>query len=568
MHTGIKKWVIFLATISIVVSIVTLGITLEYEHTFPRTHELPSQLTIDGRYRVNGSDLWMTLPKDHSLGLSGNNTVTVEGHFNSDIPENVQIMMRIDNLRVKVFINDEAVYSFGEPHSFPVYARSAGNLWDYFVSPGIKATDTVRLELYNVYTNHVNTSFKSFLDSICFGYESVIIRDVLGGGLLNSFASFFAICIGVLAIGTSVLLRNLGRRVLPTICFACLSICSGIWFFMDFKILHYMIPYPVFNNSLDIISLILTAALLLLYVAVQLHGRWSIVLRITALTQFALILVATVCQFIGIGDYYHFIPVIYIECFASVVLILGGVFYERYRRPNEEINRLVRAATLLCVGALGDIACYYLGIVPYTFGFKVAFFIFVLMQFGQLIKSISEFIAENARVQVLQSMAYRDSLTGLANRAAYLEKVEQLKDQLHLQTQFAILFFDVNNLKQINDLQGHEQGDLLIISAAHIITHIFQGSPVYRIGGDEFIVILEGESYEARRQLLESFTAALAEYNADERHAQKLSIAYGIAARPTGQSIAYEAVFKRSEKAMYRNKTAEKEKASTSPQKI
>jgi len=85
----------------------------------------------------------------------------------------------------------------------------------------------------------------------------------------------------------------------------------------------------------------------------------------------------------------------------------------------------------------------------------------------------------------------RDMMTGAGSRNAYQEKVDHLNRQIAAgKASFAIGIFDINNLKQINDLCGHETGDRIIIQAADALSEVFSRENVFRIGGDEFVASL------------------------------------------------------------------------------
>lgn len=87
----------------------------------------------------------------------------------------------------------------------------------------------------------------------------------------------------------------------------------------------------------------------------------------------------------------------------------------------------------------------------------------------------------------LEKLSYRDMLTGLYNRNRYIERLEaykQVQDQ-----QIGAIYIDLNGLKKVNDEQGHRAGDELIVRAAGTIAGIF-AEDTYRVGGDEFVVIL------------------------------------------------------------------------------
>jgi len=101
-------------------------------------------------------------------------------------------------------------------------------------------------------------------------------------------------------------------------------------------------------------------------------------------------------------------------------------------------------------------------------------------------------------------MAYTDSLTGLENRRAFEEKINRINNCKSI----LCISMDLNNLKETNDLLGHEQGDKLLILFSEILKKIFKGNGnVFRVGGDEFIVFLEN----AQKDDGNKFTAAIRE---------------------------------------------------------
>ncbi len=157
-------------------------------------------------------------------------------------------------------------------------------------------------------------------------------------------------------------------------------------------------------------------------------------------------------------------------------------------------------------------------------------------------------------------LAYQDSLTRVKNKAAYLKKVEELQAQIDAKrAEFALAMYDLNNLKGINDTYGHDAGDRYIIGACSTICQIFKHSPVFRIGGDEFVAVLQGYDYEHRAEL---FAGLAAYFKTCARHANRepwecYSAAGGMAEYAEGDS--FEQVFQRADEQMYRNKRAMKQ---------
>ncbi|MBS6952769.1 MAG: diguanylate cyclase [Enterocloster asparagiformis] len=164
-------------------------------------------------------------------------------------------------------------------------------------------------------------------------------------------------------------------------------------------------------------------------------------------------------------------------------------------------------------------------------------------------------------INYINSLAYRDALTGVKNKAAYQDAERRLEEQMRRgRPEFAVVVLDINDLKHINDHFGHDFGDMLIIDACKLICKSFAHSPVYRVGGDEFAVILEGADYENYQQLLENFKNAVIDYNENNHQDNHLSIARGIAIYNSETDLVFSNVFKRADDAMYQNKADMKRK--------
>ena len=155
------------------------------------------------------------------------------------------------------------------------------------------------------------------------------------------------------------------------------------------------------------------------------------------------------------------------------------------------------------------------------------------------------------RLAQVQTQAYYDALTGVRNRHAYLDAAAQLDQRLqeNTPTAFAISILDVNNLKLINDAEGHQAGDQYLRKACKIICDIFSHSPVFRIGGDEFAVISQGDDYTHIQDLIEK----VHQHNREALQTGGIVIACGMA-RFEGQSEVAQ-VFGRADQQMYENKT-------------
>ncbi|MBQ7157853.1 MAG: GGDEF domain-containing protein [Treponema sp.] len=160
------------------------------------------------------------------------------------------------------------------------------------------------------------------------------------------------------------------------------------------------------------------------------------------------------------------------------------------------------------------------------------------------------------RLAQARKTAGTDALTGLKNKHAYLNEEERMDKRIaeNERPEFAIVVLDVNNLKTVNDTQGHQAGDQLICNASKTICDIFKHSPVFRVGGDEFAVIAQDEDYAHIDDLIEKMNA----HNEEALRTNGIIIACGMAKYAADASVA--TVYERADQNMYENKSSLKSK--------
>ena len=169
-------------------------------------------------------------------------------------------------------------------------------------------------------------------------------------------------------------------------------------------------------------------------------------------------------------------------------------------------------------------------------------------------ENMTLYLREHERQQHL--LAHRDSLTGLRNTTSYKSWVNDFDEQIQSQKMdFGVIVFDVNNLKETNDRYGHDAGNKLIVAASRIISDTFKRSPVFRIGGDEFLVILQNSDLRNCEELTVKFDSECANVSAKTDEADiNVSVAKGFARYDPERDLRFVDVFNRADNAMYENK--------------
>ena len=156
------------------------------------------------------------------------------------------------------------------------------------------------------------------------------------------------------------------------------------------------------------------------------------------------------------------------------------------------------------------------------------------------------------QIDNVMNLANRDALTGVKNKNAYNNLEAELNKQITNESkpEFAIAICDVNNLKQVNDTRGHKAGDAYIREACMMVCRVFKHSPVYRVGGDEFVVVMRGDDYDNRNELLTELRTQV-EINKEEGG---IVLACGLSTYNKHKDISVAEVFERADYEMYKNK--------------
>ncbi|MBR0063743.1 MAG: GGDEF domain-containing protein [Oscillospiraceae bacterium] len=167
------------------------------------------------------------------------------------------------------------------------------------------------------------------------------------------------------------------------------------------------------------------------------------------------------------------------------------------------------------------------------------------------VKNIVYTESELARMAVL---ANKDALTGVRNKNAYDAYAIELQAKMRKRDiRFAVGMIDINDLKGINDTYGHEKGDIYIMECCKIICETFEHSPVFRVGGDEFVVVILGEDYDNRAALVEKASREYEKKSGDKSLEpwERASAAIGVSEYNRNTDTAVDEIFDRADKEMY-----------------
>ena len=174
--------------------------------------------------------------------------------------------------------------------------------------------------------------------------------------------------------------------------------------------------------------------------------------------------------------------------------------------------------------------------------------------------SLTSKFMQEMELGTTRKMAYSDPLTGVKNKMAYLEDVGSFEQKIEddFLKNFGLVVFDLNDLKKTNDTLGHDAGDKYIKEGCTLICNSFKHSPVYRIGGDEFVVFLSGDDYKNHKTILIEFNNTIEE----NLTTGGVIIASGFADYATLEEKGFMRLFETADRKMYERKQELKAKKS------
>ena len=222
---------------------------------------------------------------------------------------------------------------------------------------------------------------------------------------------------------------------------------------------------------------------------------------------------------------------------------------------NLKLQRVINGCVAYCVFSIIALVLFYYGnVVSYSYIYSVGIAIFIAFLIDAACIVMYEQVQENANIEIYARMAYMDTMTGLGNRTAFLE---ENKSNAVFPGMISYIMMDANNLKKINDSLGHNKGDELIITIAKCMrTAVGQNGQCYRIGGDEFVIILKNKTAEETEEIIRQVRAEI-EF-ADEQSDIPISVAMGYVWTDAGEKNLPELIHCADEK-MYKDKKRIKE---------
>ena len=439
-----------------------------------------------------------------------------------------------------LFIDGEKIYTLKNGDFFNHTAGTACNMVDI---PSNSAGEYIRIEFYNCYDNNYKTNFKP---EFIYGTQMDIIKYLVKTSIFSNIMSVLLLIAGVLAFVFGLIFSTYSKNATDIVYLGLLELFTAIWYLTESSLVRIIIGNPSALNTVSYYSLFIAPLFYLMYVRNNTYGKnvskgyisYLLLLHCSYVVVVTLLQVFNICDFIFSLKVYHFILII-----ESLTILFFTIF--RYKFNKKEGEKFNAFLALFLIGAVFDI-------IFWDFSYKynmllthIGLFIYINSIVYSFLKLAIDELRTNMNTEELKQIAYKDQLTEINNRNAFISRINNLDI-----SKVIIISFDLNNLKYYNDNFGHDRGDLLLKSMALTLKEVF-GDNAYRIGGDEFEVILSGMSVDEVWTLLSIFETKEDMFNKGNKGVI-LQSAYGVGFYQEGFTI--NDIIKMADENMYTHK--------------
>lgn len=506
-------------SLCIVLYVVNSVITKDYDEISQKTIiDKGWDVSFNGK-KDNNVDITKYEFPDLSIGDKIIITTTVPAEWEYGHPG---LTMYIRQTAIRVFIDEEIIYEYG-------YDRiSQGKT----VGTGYQIIDFSEDYKDKNMTIELQVSEKSpfkVLSPIYISESKNVIKQIVIDNRIPLVIGAFFIVLGFALSIVSMFAMIVSKKYMRILMLAAFSICIGIWTLCYYDLMN-IFAMPVYTASL-----MEYMALFLMPIPLTAYMFWytkalenNVLMNIYKVLYVNQILVSIIIIALHTLDIAHgpaSLP--YFQVYL-VVWVLFSVFilYKNLRKKTGQTKVFLGGGIIVLICIMGDLLNYmserYYGKPLFTIKgiFALGILIFLINILIDLYYEAVSHMIEDKEKQLLIDRAYKDGLTGLNNHrycAEYMEKLDKNENE-----EYTIVSIDLNDLKKINDKYGHLRGDELIRQAADIIKEVFSDYGVVgRLGGDEFIVIMDKCEKEQVENLLKTFDRRMKENN--------ISMAYGYA---------------------------------------
>lgn len=491
--------------------------------------------------------------RSESLPVTYRRTLTEEDCKN----ENVLAFITIHS-SVEAFIDEDRIYLFDQNGN--TYSKSSGHNYNFITLQRDYVGKDLRVKVQYPYHTKMAISTPLFQE----GNIQNIIGEFTASIMVAVIGSMFMILVGIFLLFCYFVMNHQKKLELRFFWLGCFSVSIGIWSLIETKIFLIFAENKLLLSHISFLSLKLFVLPVIYFFrgAFDKNDKYHL-MRIVGICNFIDIVGTTLLQLFGILDYKE--TIWFTHVYGSIGLITIFLYlvrdmmkkrkqlFEKGKKRRNVLNSVGIVLVVVCVTV--DAIRFYsdtnVGDSAYFSRLGILFYIILLGI--ELTREAFRLSEVEKKAEKLKEEAMQDTLTGFCNRLALQKDVEKIPAKEW--KEWGIAMCDLNGLKYFNDHYGHSFGDSYIIISAEVIYDTFATyGKLYRIGGDEFCILLRDmkrEQFEELHRKMNERMDELSKSYFEER--MGVAIGYEIFDEKTDRDL-FDTE-KRADVAMYQRKT-------------
>ena len=477
---------------------------------------------------------------------------TISKVVSSDQVSGADLCFESRSLFFTVYVDGTAVYDF-HPELMRLYGKYYGECIHAVDIPTLEDTSVIEISYTSLYEGG-NTTFHYM--KIQEG--AAFIRSMVAKNFVSYLECFVIMVLGVSLIVIGFILNRETDRIIETVSLGATAIILALWTSSGSRIPQLITQNPAIVRVMDYLTLMFLPVPVIIFVASVTKQLETIIPKIIV-ALVGLNLTVTFLWVMVFGkDYADMLIVTHIVIGIGIVftVYMTSKALKRTKKVDKDMGTLIAGFSVLIASGILDGIRYYLYKTPDSSLFtRIGLFYFVLLFTIYELNLFISMSRKSAQTEIMEKLAFNDGLTGLYNRLAFTQDENLMANEQS--GKYILIQLDINYLKTVNDNYGHAEGDRFIIAAAKVISSSFERfGKCYRIGGDEFFVIMKGKNCEDDyRKAVSDFENALKKINEAHEFPIPLQIAYGKSVYVPGKD-SLEEVEKIADKLMYERKSA------------
>ena len=521
-------------------------------YTFITFNTENTKLTVDPVERISeGWEISETENADSTHTLYFKNTLphTVDDHS--------ALAFKSTDEFLKVYVGGKLIYTYGEVNNF----QNPINLGSHYALIKLPAdSDGKTIEIYATYRGK-QTDWRQEREFFLEGNDGIILK-LIRNDLWSALICFVMYAIVLFELFKCVFLAWRHQAVKSTLYLALFILASANWLFSDTVVMQLLFSNAYVKYIVTYYSFLSLPSTFLMFAKERL-GKYNRILSFTgALTWLYANVSLLIFVYFSIGFEKH----LYVAhgLMGSVVLLIFICCI--LNRKDKQLKNLLVGTSFLAFFAAISLIAYHHGYTDGLFSayhFRDFFFAgmisFIIILLYDNYQQTAKDKEDAALSGFYRKSAYTDLLTSLGSRTAFTEDFKSVEEEIADYKNVTVIMLDLNNLKQINDVKGHAVGDELIKSLASCLTSTFGHiGLIYRIGGDEFVVLLKDILDSNIERYLDILRNNISSQSNPELSVDTVAIGYAYRDENTNSDLSLTELLKIADERMYADKKEKK----------